>query len=92
MQISQELLEYAFNLHAVHQPATLAGTYDGLTGEIVMTFENDAITYTVEFVYEGSSYNGFRETMLAATGEAVKQHNYNIGVPNRDAFIASVTE
>lgn len=92
MQIKAEYLDYVFELISIHQPATIDGEYDGSIGSLTLTFTNDELTYEVDFVYTGSSYNGFREILCEAAGQTVKDHNYNIGIPNRDEFIANVTE
>lgn len=92
MEIKSELLDYVFALFESHQPLTLTGEYDGINGSIAMTFVADTNTYNVYFTYKGSEYNQFREIVAQSAGDAVKEHNDVIGVPNRDAFIESVTE
>jgi hypothetical protein len=92
MIIKAEILDYTFDLLAIHQPATIAGEYDGETGTITMTFVGDPNTYELDFLYRGSSYNGFRESVVNTAGSLVAEHNTFMGIPNRDAFIESVTE
>jgi hypothetical protein len=92
MQIKQEILDYTFDLLAIHQPATIDGEYDGLEGSVTMTFVGDPDTYTWEFAYNGSSYNQFREIVIQTAGVLVSQHNTAMGIPSRQPFIESVTE
>jgi hypothetical protein len=92
MQISQEILDYTFDLLAIHQPATIAGEYDGSLGEITMTFVGDTNTYSWEFDYDGSSYEQFREIVIQTAGYLVSLHNTAMGIPSREPFIESVTE
>lgn len=92
MDIKQEFLDYVFDLLAIHQPATIDGTYDGEQGSLTMTFTGDTNTYQFEFEYLGDSIIGFRETLCNTAGRLVAAHNTYMGLPNRDAFIASVTE
>lgn len=92
MNIKQELLDYVMEINAVHQPETIAGTYDGENGDLTMTFVGDENTYTMSFEYLGDSYNAFRETLCNISGRFVSAHNTYMGIPNRDEFIDSVTE
>jgi hypothetical protein len=90
--IASEILDYTFELLSIHQPATIAGTYDGTIGTVTMTFIGDSNTYDEEFMYLGDSYNGFRETVINTAGRLVAQHNTFMGIPDRQIFIDSVTE
>lgn len=92
MQIAQEILDYTFELLYIHQPATIDGTYDGTKGTVTLTFVGDPNPYVGEFAYLGDSYNEFRERVIQTAGFLVAEHNVFIGLPNRDAFIESVTE
>jgi hypothetical protein len=92
MQIKQELLDYVMEINQVHQPASIEGTYDGENGTLAMTFVGDTNTYAMDFTYDGDSYNSFRELLCVISGQFVSAHNTHMGVPNRDAFVASVTE
>lgn len=90
--IAQEILDYTFELLSIHQPATIAGTYDGTIGDVTMTFVGDPNTYTGEFIYLGDFYNAFREQVINTAGRHVAAHNTYMGIPNRDTFIESVTD
>lgn len=92
MQISQEILDYTFDLLAIHQPATIDGQYDGEEGTITMTFVGDENTYALDFVYLGVEYNKFRERVIETAGYLVAAHNTNMGIPSRQPFIDSVTD
>jgi hypothetical protein len=92
MEIKQDILDYTFELLSIHQPATIAGTYDGLEAEVTMTFVGDIQTYVEEFTYNGYEYNQFRELVIEAAGRCVARHNTYAGIPSRQPFIDSVTE
>lgn len=92
MQIKQEILDYVMEINAVHQPATIAGTYDGAAGTLTMTFVNDVQTYQMDFEYLGSEYLEFRERVCQVSGRLVAAHNTYIGIPSRQPFLDSVTE
>lgn len=92
MQIKQEILDYTFELLTIHQPATIDGEYDGTTGEVNMTFVGDGNPYSGSFIYVGDSYNEFRERVIETAGFLVAEHNAFMSIPNREAFIQSVTE
>jgi hypothetical protein len=92
MNINEEILDYTFDLLVQHQPATIAGTYDGETGSVTMTFVGDENTYTLDFTYLGSNYNEFRERVIQTAGRLVAEHNTVMGIPSRQPFIDSVTE
>ncbi len=92
MQIKQEILDYTFELLAIHQPLTIDGEYDGEDGTVTMTFVGDAQTYQLGFTYLGWSYNGFQETVINTAGMLVAKHNTYIGIPDRQVFVDSVTE
>lgn len=92
MQISQEILDYTFELLSIHQPLTIDGTYDGTDGSVTMTFVGDVNNYTRDFVYRGWSYNGFQETVINTAGIIVAAHNVYVGIPSRQPFIDSVTD
>jgi hypothetical protein len=90
--IEDAILDYTFQLLSIHQPATIAGTYDGENGTVTMTFVGDSNTYEGEFVYLGDSYNAFREQVINTAGVLVAEHNTYMGIPSRQPFIDSVTE
>lgn len=93
MNIKQEILtEVRSRFIDPHGLDTLAGTYDGVDGELVMTYEDDPNTYTVAFKYSGQELRNFIEVLYTTVGKGVKEHHIALGVPNRDAFIAEVTE
>lgn len=92
MQIKQEILDYTFELLAIHQPQSIDGEYDGTTGTVDISFWSDPNIYSGEFIYIGDSYNEFRERVIQCAGFLVAQHNTFMGLPNRDDFIESVTE
>jgi hypothetical protein len=92
MNIKESILTYVFNLIIDHQPTSLTGTYDGSEGDVVVEFLGDPETYTIPFQYNGVSVNEFREILCESAGLAVKEHNYNMGIPSRQGFIDSVTE
>lgn len=90
--IAQEILDYTFELLAIHQPASISGTYDGDVGTVVMTFVGDDNNYALDFGYLGSEYNEFREIVIQTAGRLVAAHNTAMGIPSRQQFIDSVTE
>lgn len=90
--IADEILDYTFQLLSIHQPATIAGTYDGIDGTVTMTFVGDPNTYDDTFSYSGDTYNAFRETVINTAGRLVAAHNTYMGIPSRQPFIDSVTE
>lgn len=93
MQIKQSVLdEVKARFIDPHGLLTLDGIYDGLVGELTMTFEDDENVYVEEFGYSGQEIRNFYEVLYVAVGKAVKKHNIYLGIPNRDAFIAEVTE
>lgn len=92
MQINQDILDYTFELLIDHQPATIAGTYDGADGTVTMTFVNDENNYELDFIYLGSEYLEFRERVIETAGRLVAAHNTYMGIPSRQPFIDSVTE
>jgi hypothetical protein len=92
MNIAEEILDYTFELLTIHQPATIAGTYDGEDGTVTMTFVGDSNTYELDFSYSGSEYNEFREIVIQTAGRLVAAHNTAMGIPSRQPFIDSVTE
>lgn len=93
MNIKQSILDEVLGFFSSSVfMVTLEGTYDGIDGELVVTFEDDPNTYTVEFTYSGVEYRNFREVLFTACGKAVKTHYTKMGIPSREPFINSVTE
>lgn len=91
MDISSELLDNLRDVFKNQRFDTLTGTYDGVNGEITMSFpEGD--TEVQSFTYTGVEYVEFKEYLFVSAGECVKRHNANYYALDRTAFIESVTE
>lgn len=70
---------------------TMTATYDGLDGELTMTWTNPAGTYAAAFYYEGQSNQELSDILRETAGMLFAEYNYDHNTSRQD-WVDSITD